>query len=267
MSNKFDKLVKLALNEASLRDYISAAKTNVKNAFKPSSLVAGALNMADASARRSGITYGGQFGNIAKGITNLTTNLTTQAEKIALEKFERPKGNPKNNDKVVVNLPFLPTSIVSKFGNVQAVTGGTSYTITLSDSLAADSIAVIDKQGYQTQIFYYKNKKQLFKPKTGGEPWPTYVGLHYHQEGNFWVIDTDVRKTIPDFNKKKQFIANYKKWSSPLDPAIKAKILKAADMDEVMKILKTETEYGKMSTVDQLQFITDLTTDFWKSSP
>ena len=263
MNNNFENLAKLALNEATIGDYLRAVKTNVGNAFKPSPLAAGIFKAADSLARSSGMSYNGQFGNIARGITNLVTH----AEKMALEKFERPKGNPKKNDKVIVNLPFIYTPINSIFGNAQAVTGGTSYSIALPAVLDVDSISIIDKQGYQTQIFYYKNKKQLFKPETKGKAWPVYVGLHYNQQTNSWVIDTDTRKIIPDLDKKKQFIANYKNWSSPLDPAIKTDIIKAADWDEIIKILDAKTEYGKMKDSEKNKFMNDLTNAYYSMHP
>lgn len=61
--NKFNDLAKVALNEAKLSDYIRAASRAAVHTT--AAAVKGAANVANTLASKSGMQYGGQFGNIA----------------------------------------------------------------------------------------------------------------------------------------------------------------------------------------------------------
>ena len=67
--NDFNKLAKVALNEASLGDYVRAAGRAVTHTA--ANAVKGVAKSADFFARQSGMKYGGEFGSIASKAGNI----------------------------------------------------------------------------------------------------------------------------------------------------------------------------------------------------
>ena len=243
--NDFDELAAIALNEAPISSYLKtaalgAAKGIAKGAAKLPGL---GVQAVGAAASGYGKLIGGEGGQAMQGIgrtigrvgnaitaapgsfvktlqtyfknlDEVTRKRLEDKEKKSIEKLERPVGNPKVNDPVSVDLPFISPNLAQEVLKINAVQGNL-YTIYLPENLSADTISLVDKPGYQTQIKYSKDGQQLFKPadQKTGTAWPVYVGLHYHQrsieEGyDRWIIDQDTRQEISNLDNFKKAIVN-----------------------------------------------------------
>lgn len=127
MNNQFDMLAKVALNEASLGDYLKAAKSMAGKAVKgavggavkglaqlPGAAIKGAANIADFAAKDSGMSYGGTFGTVAKaGNTLQKAGLAAITAPIKL--WKNLKTTAEKQEYIRKNLPPIKGYILKKF--------------------------------------------------------------------------------------------------------------------------------------------------------
>jgi hypothetical protein len=264
--SNFDSLAKLALNEASIGDYMRAVKSNagkaIKNVVKnPISTglkgVGGALKLAGGVYSALGGTQGGAvlhgLGSAASGagtaLRKMRDDLRDQIAADRLKKLDRPE-DPKRG--ATVTIDSLPGIAIQKgpykINDVQKVTNGNLYIIDVVaapnkndqnavlkyNSLPLHQIRLLDTGSTNAKIYYYKNTNGKMVPvRPAGATGD--VGFHYAFKPNSWIINTDV-KDESRLEPLKTFINNDNTLS--LDEKTQQQILKAKDSAEIRAILK-----------------------------
>lgn len=200
--NNFDDLAKLALDEASLGDYMRAAKTagraiatgaarTAQAAGKIASLAGGAYSLVGgtqggALLKGAGNAVANAAGNVAKSMKEL--GATAQEEAILKKLYGE---NPKKGDPINVELPGIKAPSAKISSVKPGPNNSTIYTIDLSPiigNLAADTSATLGGGGQRLQNQQKAAKAklpidQISFTKGNGEYGSTNVKLSMYKDG------------------------------------------------------------------------------------
>jgi len=244
--NSFDNLAKLALDEATLGDYMkvvkNSAKSTVKAATSPLSIAKGVLKAADFFASKSGMQYGGQLGTLANKISDLQALGASEAEKRIMQDLygKNPeKGNPINVE--LTKDISAPKSII-KDTKPGPGNDTTAYTIDLIPKNSSIDQIVFTKgnNDYGTtsvKLSFYKDGKLVGSRNIPGLK--DSGGIHFNGTGKPWTLNLDASDSI-DFTDVKAMIA-----ASPdlkLSTDQQHQILAAKNYPEIQKVVR---EAGK----------------------
>jgi len=228
MNNQFDMLAKVALNEASLGDYVKAAsRAAVHGAARA---VQTAAKIADFAAKDSGMPYSGSYGRVADTagkVVQKMKDLGASATEEALMK-KLYGDNPKKGDNVNVKLPGItaPSARITKVS--AGAKDDTLYTVDLfpvnphiinepeqQATLNAKKQSPVDQVIFtkgngdygstNTRLSFYKDGKLVAARNIPGLK--EQGGIHFNGSGQPWALNLDSSDSI-DFNSITAFIAN-----------------------------------------------------------